>query len=41
MTEMVDDAYMHYADYKTESDISNPEKFSYNKWYIWEETVRS
>ena len=39
MTEMANEDYIHYLDYKTDSDVSTPDKFSYNKWYIWEETV--
>ena len=41
MTEMDNTAYTHYLDCKTDSDVSPPEKFSYSKWYIWEETVRN
>ena len=41
MTEMADEAYTHYLDCNTDSDISTPEKFSYTKWDIWEETVRN
>ena len=41
MTETVDDSYTHFLELKNNSDVSTPEKFSYNKWDIWEETVRN
>ena len=39
MTDMADEAYIHYLDCRTNSDVSIPDKFSYNKWDIGEETV--
>ena len=38
---MADDAYIHYLVCKNNSDVSTPEKLSYNKWDIWEEAVRN
>ena len=37
MTDMDYEAYIHYLDCKTNSDVITPDKFSYTKWYIWEE----
>ena len=41
MTEMFDEAYIHYLDNNTNSDVRNPEKFSLKKRDIWEEAVRN
>ena len=41
MTEMFDEAYIHYLDNNTNSDVRNPEKFSFKKRDIWEEAVRN
>ena len=41
MTDMDYEAYIHYLDCKTNSDVITPDKFSYTKWYIWEEMVRN
>ena len=38
---MVDEAYIDYLKCKTKCDVSTPDKFSYNKWDIWEETVNN
>ena len=39
MTDMADKAYIRYLDWNTDSGVSTPEKFSYNKWEILEDTV--
>mmetsp|Transcript_15996 Transcript_15996/g.23840 ORF Transcript_15996/g.23840 Transcript_15996/m.23840 type:complete len:787 (+) Transcript_15996:5053-7413(+) len=39
MNEMAEEAYIYYLECKTDSDVSTPEKFAYNKWEVWEETV--
>ena len=41
MTDMFNEAYIHYLDCKTNNDASTPENFSYNKWGILEETARN
>ena len=41
MTEMVYEAYINYLDFNTNSDVSTPGNFSYNKCDIWEDTVRN
>ena len=38
---MANDTYINYLYCKTDSDVSTPEKFSYNKWEICEETVKN
>ena len=35
MTEMVDEAYIRYVDWNTNSDVSTTSHVSYNKWDIW------
>ena len=38
---MSEETYIHYLYCNTDSDVSNPEKFSYTKWEIWGNTVRN
>ena len=39
MTKTVNEAYIHYLEWKTDSAVHTPEKFSYIKWDICEDTV--
>ena len=39
--EIFEDAYTHYLDWNTDSDVIATEKFSYKKWKIWDEAVRN
>ena len=32
ITDVIDEAYIHYLDLNTDSDVITPEKLSYNKW---------
>ena len=41
MTEMFDEAYIQYLYCNNDIDVRTPEKFSYNKWGICEETVQN